>query len=129
MVFSNTFPPGCPPEDAEDAAGIVYRIVKMNPPESDAFKTHAELGKMPHACPCLRHGLSTLRSYEDACHQRDLFPRLGKLIFAGELQPEHGKTKLTPAKLPTHTTWWVYEEVDRASLFKPFEQANGPVGV
>lgn len=44
-------------------------------------------------------------------------PRLGKWIAKAALQSEHGRTKLTQAQQPTHTTWWSHAEVDRAVLF------------
>ena len=44
-------------------------------------------------------------------------PKLGNLIAKGTLSPEHGKSKLTSGRLPTHTTWWPYRDVKRASLF------------
>jgi hypothetical protein len=116
--FPANWPENCPPLDAEDARGTVYRLVKSDPPIADDFRSHAELGKMPKAPPCLRHGLSTFRRYEDANHQRDLLPYLGDKIAMAELKPEHGKTKLTQGRQPTHTTWWPYEEVQRAGLFR-----------
>ncbi|MFZ4789766.1 MAG: hypothetical protein ACOYMW_02505 [Candidatus Competibacteraceae bacterium] len=118
MQFPANWPEKCPPADAEDADGKVYRLVRSDPPTINDFRSHAELGKMLKAPPCLRHGLSTFRRYEDAHHQRDLLPMLGDRIAAAELKPEHGKTKLTSGKQPTHTTWWPGEHVDRASLFR-----------
>jgi hypothetical protein len=66
----------------------------------------------------MRHGLSVFRDISDARHVTELFPKLGKLIFRGELAPEHGKIKPTPAKTrPSHVTWWPFEEIERASAF------------
>lgn len=127
--FPANWPENCPPLDAEDARGTVYRLVKSDPPIADDFRSHAELGKMPKAPPCLRHGLSTFRRHEEASHQRDLFPALGDKIAMAELKPEHGKTKLTQGKQPTHTTWWPYEEVHRASLFRCVDTPLGSKNV
>ena len=115
--FPSNWPENCPPSDAVDASGIVFRIVKYSPPMADDFATHYETGRLPKAPPCLRCGLSVFREKHDAVHQRELMPRLGKLIAEANLRPEHGKTKLTSGMRPTHTTWWPHEEVDRAALF------------
>ncbi|MCU0873206.1 MAG: hypothetical protein MUE50_12775 [Pirellulaceae bacterium] len=72
---------------------------------------------MPKAPPCLRCGLSVFRETRDAIHQRQLLPKLGSLIAEATLLAEHGKTKPTEGRQPSHTTWWAYEGVNRASLF------------
>lgn len=115
--FPSDWPDECPPQDAEDAAGIVFRLVKNVPPQDKDMKSHHESGKLPHAPACLRCGLSVFRELRDAAHQRHLMPRLGKWIARATLQAEHGKTKLTKGQQPTHTTWWTYDGVQRSTLF------------
>lgn len=115
--FPKGWPENCPPLTSAPANGVHFRAAKTNPPGPDEFKTHAERGAAPKADPCLRSGLSVLRSMEDAVHQTQLFPKLGKLLFQGELTPDCGQTQLTQGRQPTHTTWWPCEGVDRASLF------------
>ena len=122
MKFPDGWPAGYPPDDAEPAGGEVYRLVKSNPPAASDFLTHHELGKMPNAPACLRCGLSVFRACADAEHQYRAYPRLGKFIAKGELQPEHGVTKLTQGRQPTYTTWWSYEGVDRAAIFVSVEE-------
>ncbi len=117
MRFPDGWPQDCPPADALDAAGEVFRIVKNEPPTYEDFRTHFESGRLPKAPPCLRCGLSVFREIRDAIHQRQLLPKLGGLIAKAELAASHGKAKLTKARQPSHTTWWSYEGVDRASLF------------
>jgi len=107
----------CPPHDAVDAAGEVFRIVKHEPPKEEDLASHHETGRLPKAPACLRCGLSVFREIREAVHQRQLIPKLGSLIAQAQLQAEHGKTKLTEGKQPTHTTWWAYEGINRASLF------------
>jgi len=119
--FPDDWPPGCPPADAQAAGGLVYRLVRTNPPTASDFLTHAELGKMPKAPACLRVGLSVFRTRDHAVHQAQLFPFLGNQIASGELCAEHGKTKLTPGKMPSHTTWWPYPGVGRAALLPTVE--------
>jgi hypothetical protein len=117
MNFSKDWPSGCPADDTLDAAGEVFRIAKENPVTASCMESHHESGKLPKADPCLRCGLSVFRDVEDAINQRNLLPKLGDKIAKGLLLDEHGKACLTKGQQPTHTTWWPYEGVDRASLF------------
>ena len=115
MQFPNNWPENCPPADAVIAEGEVYRIVCNAPPNNSDFQTHFETGKMPKGDLCLRCGLSVFRIAIDAVHMRNKYPKLGNQIAKGTLQKNHGKTKQTGTS--SHTTWWIYENVDRASLF------------
>lgn len=116
--FPKHWPDTCPPPDAEPASGAVYRICRENPPAVEDFQSHAELGKTSKGNECIRHGLSVFRNPSEARHLTELFPKLGKLIFRGELTPEHGKLKTTPARTrPSHVTWWPFEKVERAAAF------------
>lgn len=117
MQFPKNWPPDCPPTEAQDAQGVYFRVANNNPPGADEFKSYAELGLAQKADPCKRVGLSLLRKLDDAIHQTKLFPKHGNLIFSGDLNSCHGKTLLTKGTLPTHTTWWPYEGIDRAALF------------
>ena len=114
MSFPADWPEGCPPDDAEDANGEVFRIVKSDPPTAADFQSYHEMG-MARGYPCRRCGLSVFRSRSDAEHASRAFRNLGKVITEGMLLPEHGKTKQTGR--PSHTTWWPYEGVHRVSLF------------
>jgi hypothetical protein len=115
--FPDTWPEDCPPDDAVDAEGDVFRIVRNDPPNAVDMATHMETGKLPKAPPCLRCGLSVFQELQDVIHQRSLFPKLGNLIARATLTSDHGKSKLTEGRQPTHTTWWAFEGVDRAALF------------
>jgi hypothetical protein len=117
MNFPDSWPRDCPPEDAVDAEGDVFRIVKNDPPLPEDMASYHETGRLPKAPPCLRCGLSVFREIQDAMHQRLLLPKLGRWIAKGTLQVEHGKTKLTRGAQPTHTTWWAYDGVIRMLLF------------
>lgn len=124
-TFPADWPASCPPADAEDAAGAVFRITINDPPKAEDMLSHHETGRLPNAEPCLRCGLSVFRNIEDAQHQRRLMPRLGKYIATADLQAYHGKTKLTTGSQPTHTTWWVYQEVtNRFSFFKVVKEGE-----
>ena len=120
--FPTDWPSDSPPADAADAAGAVFRIVKSEPPTVKDLETDHETGKLPKAPACLRCGLSVFREIRDAEHQRRLIPKLGNLIAHAELQAGDGKTKRTDGKQPTHTTWWSYQNIHRASLFSIFKE-------
>ena len=120
--FPDDWPSDCPPADAEDARGDIYRLVKTNPPASSDLQTHHERNTRPRDPACLRCGLSVFRSRADVEHQSRIYPKLGKIIAKGTLQPEHGKTK--PTGRPTHTTWWVYKGIDRLAVFTSFEETS-----
>ena len=122
MKFPDTWPANCPPADADDAQGDVFRLVKHNPPLADDTASHMETGKLPTAPACLRCGLSVFREMRDAVHQRQLLPKLGRFIAQAELVAEHGKTELTKGTQPTHTTWWAYEGVNRHRLFSVVQE-------
>ena len=110
------WPENCPPPEA--ASGTVYRVCRSNPPAPEDFKSHAELGKQSKSSECMRRGLSVFRDGAEARHLTRIFPKLGSLVFRGELVPQHGKIKPTPTRdRPTHTTWWSYPSVDHAQPF------------
>lgn len=114
MSFPADRPQGCPPTDAEDANGEVFRLVKTDPPTAADFLSYHEMG-ITRGDPIRRCGLSVFRDRADAEHASRAFPNLGNVIARAVLELGHGKTKQTGR--PTHTTWWPAEGVDRATLF------------
>lgn len=122
-TFPSDWPEDCPPANAPDADGDIYRLVRRNPPSDTDFLTFHELGKAPKAPPCLRCGLSVLPTLRDAQHQRALFPRLGAHIAAARLTHSHGKLLHTPSQNnEAHTTWWPYMGLQRGQLFAVVEE-------
>ncbi len=117
LNFPQDWPEDCPPVTAVDAAGEVFRLVKSNPVTAEDMSSHKETGKLLKAPACLRCGLSVFRELEDAIHQRRLIPKLGDFVATATLDAAMGKTLPTAGRQPTHTTWWPYEGIDRASLF------------
>lgn len=120
MKFPDDWPANCPPDDAADAEGDVFRLVKSDQPTAEDFKTFHELGTRINAPACLRCGLSVFRNKADVEHLHQAYPKLGKFIARGTLKPEHGRTRATGR--PTHTTWWSYENVDRAGILSDIEE-------
>lgn len=117
--FSENWPDGCPPKEAEDADGLYFRIGKSNPPADNDFKSHEEMGKQLGGDECMRRGLSVFGEIEDARHLMHIFPKIGSYVYSAQLQPKDGKIKPTPSrKHPSHITWWPYSGIERASLFR-----------
>ncbi|HEX7375931.1 MAG TPA: hypothetical protein VF278_02410 [Pirellulales bacterium] len=46
MSFPIDWPSDCPPTDSQDAAGLVFRIVKNDPPVAADLATHRETGRL-----------------------------------------------------------------------------------
>jgi hypothetical protein len=115
--FPSDWPPGCPPHDADDARGAVFRIVRNSVPTPEDFKTHEELGLAPSAPPCARRSVSVFLRREGACHRLRLSPHLGTRVAEGMLDPSCGKMKLSSVK-SGHIDWWPYQGVERHQYFK-----------
>lgn len=112
----------CPPSDAEPCSGTYFRVGRRNPPTADEFRSQAEMNRAVGGDECLRVGLSTLRDLGEASHLIRLNSRLGGVIYKGDLNHAHGKSKLTSSKKsPSHTTWWPFSGIDRAGLFTVVE--------
>ncbi len=125
MNYAKECPQDCPPVDAVDVQGEIFRIVRHCPPTHCDFQTHAETGKALTAGgkrACLRFGLSVFNRLDDAAHQRELFPALGQDIATAMLSAQHGKAQATGK--PPHQTWWPYESINRAALFSCVESAQ-----
>lgn len=90
--YSPDWPARCPPSNAEDASGMMYRVCKEPPPSQRDFQGHQELGKRSSSDPCMRYGLSVFRDLAEARHLKVLFPQLGSMVFRGELTPEQANT-------------------------------------
>lgn len=127
--FPAWFPPNCPPADAADAEGVVFRFVSRNAVDAEDFLSHYERGEAPRAQPCRRCGLSVYRTLESARSKlRDLrgrYPdRFATYIAEGTLTPEHGKIK-QEGKDRDHHEWWAYEGVERRLPFRVAESLDG----
>jgi len=122
-TFPSDWPPGCPPNDAIDASGTVYRVVKADPCGAEDFRSHGEQGTRATSPECLRCGLSVFSDLTGAGHARAKYPALGNLIARGELHAQHGKIKASGAQSSTHLTWWPYLMVARHELFSVVDEA------
>lgn len=59
--FPDWFVPDCPPGDADEATGTIYRFVSSNPGGPRDFQSYHETGERLNAPPCQRCGLSVFR--------------------------------------------------------------------
>lgn len=118
MDFPNDWPKDCPPGKSRLPQNLtVYRAVKNSPPTNKDFQSQAELGKMLEGDPCLRLGVSVMKTRSGAEHYRKLFPS-GKFIASAVLKVEDGRVLETPTKkFPVHVTWWPPQGFERESLF------------
>ncbi len=121
MEWPNHFPEGCPPDDADDAHGMVFRLVDGDDPTLDDFQSWYE--RNPRRswgdALCRACGLSVLRDLDDAKALRRRIPSLKtKRIAAADLQPTMGKVQQTSSKhASTHHTWWPPTTIEPPSLF------------
>lgn len=117
MAFPDDWPKDCPPVDAEDAAGTVFRIVAHNPPTDDDLKSYQELGILVGP-ECQRHGVSTYNTIEGALRKQKLYPRFGQHIAEGALVASLGKLSLLRNRKTQHLTWWPSTTANRKAAFK-----------
>lgn len=103
------FPPQCPPSEAKDAFGEVYRLVNTNPPSVSDFESWAEKHPKKWMGDCEASGLSVFTTKSDALRMIRRVPGMlapGKLIASANLSPAAGKLLHTPRDGNSHHTWW-----------------------
>ncbi len=122
MQWPDYFPDGCPPQDAQPAAGEVYRLVKKDPPEQEDFKSLRE--KKPRddfgEQACQACGLSVFQDDQDVLRVKRRAPGMQKrLVARGTLTPDFGQIKQTSSKDDgaSHHTWWVPTKVQPLKVF------------
>ncbi len=73
MKFPTAWPSDCPPRDAVDANGGVYRLVNDDPPSIADLASHQETGRLlvPPLSPAVRPVGVSGGSPEDAVHAND----------------------------------------------------------
>jgi hypothetical protein len=120
-AFSPHMPDGCPPLDAPLAQGLVFRVVKSDPPTPEDFLTYFEEDKVRPDRECDCHGVSVFRDSDDAVAYAEKFQYLGEFIARGSLENQHGKVADTPrivnGERVSHATWWPFDGLVRHTLF------------
>lgn len=129
LPFDPDFPPACPPVDAEDVAGTIYRAVPGTPVGGEHFVSWVR-EQRPNAKPddCRHWGLSVWTSLEAVNHARRINAHIrSQFVAAGELAAGDGVIKATPTKpQPQHHTLWCCLGVDLAQKFQiVIEPAEG----
>lgn len=114
MERSEKFPPNCPPREAEEASGEVYRLVDSNPPVAKDFRSWYELKPEKtyedQAKECQAHGLSVYTQKSSIFSLFNRIPRLRKKkkVALGKLTPDLGVMLNTPSSEDDlHHTLWV----------------------
>lgn len=114
IVWPEFFPRECPPDTAEDACGVVYRLLKQVPPLAEDFECHWNIfpgrrkkfeqdGQRCNSC-----GLSAYRNATAARNKGNQIPALRAHVLGVATIPEPGgKFAATPRpEDPHHCTWW-----------------------
>ena len=119
VMWPAWFPDDCPPQDATDASGVVYRFVKT------AILT--EIDFQPHLLrftgkdfdkPCLASGLSVFRTIDHVRKARSTIPGMRKKhVATGSLCASDGRLKDTSHGGDGHHTWWRPESCEALTLF------------
>ena len=109
-MWPDHYPEKCPPDDAEDVSGVVYRFTNRINPKHRDFLSYYELkpdedwGKKA----CQARGLSIYTSEEDCKAAVSLVPALRKKkLCIAKLGSEFGVIAPTPSKNNyNHKTLW-----------------------
>lgn len=114
MQWPDFYPENCPPEEAQPASGIVYRLVQqdlaqpedfiplyIDKPENFENKSISEV--------CRGCGVSVCKDRQDIARLQKSSGKMRKRQIAeGELNPTLGVIKYTPSrKYKSHHTWWI----------------------
>lgn len=105
--FAANCPESCPPPEARDVEGEVYRFVRNDPPAAADMRSWEDDGRNPgQGDPCSRCGLSVLTRAEDIPIARKAIPFFRKLFAAkATLKPEHGRICKTGNHRWHHDLW------------------------
>jgi hypothetical protein len=109
-IWPSHFPAQCPPAQAAEVSGSIYRFINGRAPLSKDFLSHYERdpGKEWGNTECNARGLSVLRSIEDCAQMRKGVPAMRKKrIAVGTLSGGVGLIAKTPSNTcEGHCTWW-----------------------
>lgn len=126
IMWPAHYPEMCPPGDAENVAGMVYRFTSKTIPKFSDFISYYELkpDKDWGDKACQARGLSVYTTEEDCRAARAAVPALKKKkLCVAELPAEAGVIALTPSKNTTnHKTFWSLLGAEELSeIFIPLE--------
>lgn len=124
MVWNTHLPENCPPQEAQDAEGALYRLVSHSSPHPEDFRSWRETNMskdLPKGMTeCQAGGLSVYRDKADANRTIKRIPRFRKSQPAlGILTPDFGKILFTPSKdSKSHHTWWLPSNTQPWTVFQ-----------
>jgi hypothetical protein len=107
-------PPGCPPDSAASAQGVMYRAVRSFPVAEKEFLSDAERNRRKiDKVDCRNWGLSVWVSEEDVAFARDIMGwTRERYIVALQLTGREGRLKRTPTNNQTeHYTFWRHHQL------------------
>lgn len=113
------FPPCCPPADASDLQGEVYRLVATDPPGPADMLSAQEKGAFRGKNECQRASLSCSLTVEQLTEVRDNVPNLrDRMIAVASLSAADGKIKQT-GRFGHYSMWLCASTLQNAaSLFR-----------
>lgn len=126
LEWPDGYPPGCPPPDAVDAAGEVYRVVNADPPTAEDFRPwRAENPLSPgEKDKPSAWGTSVFGDLSDALQILAMKSRVKGVsswhVALGTLKAEFGKMSQPSgpkARRPSHRDWWIPKDVDPSPAF------------
>lgn len=128
LKWHDFYPDDCPPDDAEPASGIVYRLVRHDPPEAEDFETLYEerpifFENKQNDFICKGCGVSVCRDFEDIKRlQRSSGKMRKRKVAEGTVHSKHGMILHTPSALyKSHHTWWIPIGVTPWLVFNVFQ--------
>ncbi|WP_027250924.1 hypothetical protein [Photobacterium halotolerans] len=125
--YPSFYPEDIPPEDAEPAEGLAFRLVMQNPPTKKCFQSSYEenpnrAARTPQTREML-YGTSLFRDKDVALTKRRLYKALrSKLLSTGVLDEEHGVMKKTGKEEDNHITVWFKDEAQPQERFECIEE-------
>lgn len=98
------FPQGCPPTEAVDANGSLFRVAAVPPSEPDS-RSALEDGLFLKSPPCVRAALSCWTTHERAQELLALPRHRAKAVIELRLRSDHGV--MAPTGGPGHVSLWL----------------------
>lgn len=119
LTWPSFYPSCCPPDDATSAEGVVFRLVRNDPPSADDFLPWSvENDRVDKSTHCQSCAVSVFDRLDDVRQmQRRVPAQRPKPVAEGELKSEMGVTKPT-GKNRGHRSWWLPEGIDPSPAFR-----------
>lgn len=126
--WPNHYPEACPPIEAEEVSGKVYRFTNRNNPKHKDFQSHYEQwqGRDWGSKACDARGLSVFSCLEDCDAAAAAVPALRKKkICVAKLPTSSGVLAETPSRNTNNhkTLWPLLSAQELADLFTPINSA------